>query len=886
MGPLDAFPDNHSLFLDLISDGVAIVQSDGTITTCNDHLPSMLGLEVDTLKGRKIGELLCQDSDATYQKDKAIWSKGISTQSEWAWTAKGVECVPTIVSAKPLLNSENIHTSTILLITDITLRKKSEEELRERQELYLALVNATPDGVLLTDSSLNILMTNAQALDLFGVQKESELLDKRIIDLVHPKQQELLYTFTEQISPESPIKYKEITLARSDDSLIPIELSATSISQESEVNAIVWYLRDLSEKYKTKQALRQSEQRFRTLFENSPTAIFILDTDGLVSGANSEALNLFGLESVKEIIGFSVFDRIPVEKSTITELEPGESTYFRMKVSFERVKKNFFPSNRTGYAWLDGYIAPRVGIVGKEIIGYILHCIEVTDRVRAEEALKTSEDLYRNIFSEAGIGISYTDEERKLYEANSTFLEMLGYSPEEFTSLKVDDITHPDDLSIELALHKEIFEGKRKSAHLEKRWIRKDGSIFWARLTISLMNPFGTEKKFLVGIIEDITERYEQREALRKSEQLYRNTFETIRDGIVYASIDGYIENANPAYLEMLGYTLEELRELKYQEFTPSKWFEMEKKIVEEDIIAKGYSKPYQKEYIRKDGTVFPVEIYAWLMRDHDGNPLYMFGLVRDITEEKKLENERKEIEEKYHILVDTNPEAMALITTDSKYLLVNKQLADLHGFDTSDEMIGMKSFELVAEEDREKIISAKQELLQGKGTISGEFQLLRKDGTEFPAIIKASAVKLADNKESGIVAVVHDITDQLLSERQRKESEQKFRTIFNASPIAMVVAGYDGIVKEVNRAFIEIFGYEHQDIKQMKMHEFFSSPKEYQEILGEWYKKKHVRDYEISIRLSDEKIVSAQVNMELENFEGIRVMIVAFRIPNDKSLQ
>lgn len=102
------------------------------------------------------------------------------------------------------------------------------------------------------------------------------------------------------------------------------------------------------------------------------------------------------------------------------------------------------------------------------------------------------------------------------------------------------------------------------------------------------------------------------------------------RDGVVINALDGRTLDANPAYLQVLGYSLEEIRRLTYQQLTPARWHAMEERLFQR-VLRRGFSGPYRKEYIHKDGTVFPVRVQAWLIRDDQGRPWRLLGIVRDL---------------------------------------------------------------------------------------------------------------------------------------------------------------------------------------------------------------------------------------------------------------
>ena len=136
-------------------------------------------------------------------------------------------------------------------------------------------------------------------------------------------------------------------------------------------------------------------------------------------------------------------------------------------------------------------------------------------------------------------------------------------------------------------------------------------------------------------------------EELRESERKYRELYETIRDGIVAIDLEGNILECNRAYLDMVGYSAAEIRKKKCQNLTPKKWHKMEAEIVANQIKARGHSDEYEKEYIKKDGTVFPISIMVWLKKDREGKPIGIWKIVRDITERKRAEREKEKIIEK-----------------------------------------------------------------------------------------------------------------------------------------------------------------------------------------------------------------------------------------------
>ena len=133
--------------------------------------------------------------------------------------------------------------------------------------------------------------------------------------------------------------------------------------------------------------------------------------------------------------------------------------------------------------------------------------------------------------------------------------------------------------------------------------------------------------------------------ALTESETKYRRLHQSMRDAFVSVAMDGHINDSNRAYQDMLGYTPKELSTLTYHDLTPTCWHDMEARIVREQVMTAGYSEVYYKEYIRKNGEVFPVELRTFLLRDHNNEPVSMWAIVRDVTERKREEARQRQTE-------------------------------------------------------------------------------------------------------------------------------------------------------------------------------------------------------------------------------------------------
>ncbi len=135
-------------------------------------------------------------------------------------------------------------------------------------------------------------------------------------------------------------------------------------------------------------------------------------------------------------------------------------------------------------------------------------------------------------------------------------------------------------------------------------------------------------------------EKKKAEKRILESEARYRGLYESIRDGIMRTNIEGRIVDCNRAYLDMLGYRMDEIRNMTFLDLTPVKWHGINRQIIRDQLMARGYSDEYEKEYIRKDGSVIPVSNRTWLIKDRSGRPTGMWSIVRDITAHKRAAEE------------------------------------------------------------------------------------------------------------------------------------------------------------------------------------------------------------------------------------------------------
>ena len=256
------------------------------------------------------------------------------------------------------------------------------------------------------------------------------------------------------------------------------------------------------------------------------------------------------------------------------------------------------------------------------------------------------------------------DSKGNFITVNDKAIELTGYSKEELLTMNIRDLFPPETLSAR-PLRYDLLSGG-ETLKLERDIIRKDGQRLIVEMHSKAM-PDNTYQSFF----RDITETRNAELSALDTEVKYRNLHMSMMDGYVFVDMTGKITDSNVAYQQMVGYNASELSSLHYDSLTPEQWHDYEERIVQEQILPRGHSVAYMKEYIRKDGTVFPVELRTFLVRNASGENEGMWAIVRDITERKQSEETLRKSEEKFRSIVESSPSAMHFYHLDSEDNLV-----------------------------------------------------------------------------------------------------------------------------------------------------------------------------------------------------------------------
>jgi PAS domain S-box-containing protein len=258
---------------------------------------------------------------------------------------------------------------------------------------------------------------------------------------------------------------------------------------------------------------------------------------------------------------------------------------------------------------------------------------EITERRRAEAAVRASEERWRRLFEASSAGMALNDLSGKYIATNSAFQNMLGYTDDELKALTAIDITHPDDKSATEAVFADYKSGARQENHVDKRYVKKDGTPLWVNVTSTFVPATDSSPPMLQGIYINIDDRTRAEQALRVSEERWRTIFETSSVGIATSDENLHVSTANAAFQRMVGYSESELRRMRWIDLTHEDDRGATENLVRSLLDGELLAYNMEKRYRRKDGELIWVNVYNTHVPATATTPAFFPAIILDITD-------------------------------------------------------------------------------------------------------------------------------------------------------------------------------------------------------------------------------------------------------------
>ncbi len=606
-------------------------------------------------------------------------------------------------------------------------KNQAEVAFKEQEKRYFDLVEHANDIIYSIDLAGNFKSVNSVAEKLIGYSRE-ELLKMNLTQFLEPEQ----FQYSEQmlgrkIGGEALTIY-ELKLLTKAGKTIDLEVSSWLVCRDGKPFEINGVARNITERKHSEQIIYQQNQLLHGIFNSLSSHLVVLDRDGTIE-YTSKSWEEFAQknQAQKEQVGVGVnylevcLTSSPNNRFAREALQGILAVRSRELATFSLT----YPCQSSeGELWFVMQIDP----MPREHGGLVVTHINVTERMRVEEAFNESELRFQAAFDQAAVGMVLVNSKGILSQCNQKFCEITGYTTEEVIGLNFSQFTYTGDLMMQVEYSQKMLAGEIENYSVERRFIRKESSVIWVNLTLSYVQEVTGEPKFYIGVIEDISVRKAAELDLQKSREelelrVQERTAALIKlnedlrvenaqrklvekelsassrriTSIVESITDGFLAVNNQGELTYLNRRAEQLLQARREEL-------LDKNIWRELPETVKFLLPQSLPQLLEDGKVYRAETYyepfnSWFeVRAYpyqEGVSLYL----EDISAQKQAEQTLRESEVSFRLLAENSTDMISRQTVAGIYFYVSPACYSLLGYIPS-ELIGHSSFEFFHPDD------------------------------------------------------------------------------------------------------------------------------------------------------------------------------------------
>jgi diguanylate cyclase (GGDEF)-like protein/PAS domain S-box-containing protein len=802
-------------------DAIHSVNLDGTVISWNRGAEVLFGYKREEIVGKSIATLAPLGRGGEIpQLLGSIANGGSVSPFNTVLRNKEGRDVDVSLSISPIRNLAGTVVGASAIARDISASRKADEA----QVLLAAIVESSGDAIHALNLDGTVASWNRGAEKLIGYTSD-EIVGKSASILAPSRAWEMLQQDLKAVAQGSSIGPFDAAILRKDGSEVVASISIFPMRNAAgDVVRCSVILRDITQRKQAERELQQAEEKYRKIVDGALEGIFQTNPDGRLLAANSAIAKLLGYESVDDLLS--------TVKNVATDVfaEQGESVAYLKLLEGHGSVMGFegrFKRKDGSISWVsingqrvskpDGSVSHNEGFV-----------VDITARKSAEAALRESADSLKEAQRIGRLGSYALEFSSGIWASSEVLDELFGIGADyDRTVAGWSDLIHPDDRDLIAAYFAEEVSTKRNQFDKEYRIIRKsDGAERWVHGLGRLDFDDRGKPSRMHGVIKDITERKEVELQLRNSEERYRETFEQAAVGIVHTSFGGEFLRCNARFAEIIGYPLEKISGMTFQQITLPDDLAGSVDVLNELPLAKNGGVNWEKRYIRGDGSLIWVKITVSMQRDAAGQPLHCIAVIEDINDRKIAEDRLakaqlalEESETRYRTAFQTSLDGIAIShLDDGTYIDVNKAFLEMLSYERA-EVVGQSSLQLnlwVDAGDRDSLV---ERLRRNASFRDVNVRFRKKSGDLIWVLLSCTVMEIKG--VPCILTVARDITEAKAAEERlaaakeaQRMSEARYRAAFQTSPHGVALNRLeDGTYLDVNGAFLDTTGYNLEEV-------------------------------------------------------------------------
>ena len=547
------------------------------------------------------------------------------------------------------------------------------------------------------------------------------------------------------------------------------------------------------------QTLKDSELRYRRLFEASQDGILILDArTGMIEDVNPYLIKMLGY-SHAEFIKKKIW-----ELRAFQDIEASQDA-FKILQENEYIRYEDLPLKTKDGRLIQVEFISNVYLAGNE---KVIQCNirENTEHKRIVAALQANEKKYYDLINQSPDGYFIIELSGNILIVNNAMCKELEFSEEEFLSMSIWDIIPEQYLDQYKERLTRILRGESLKEAAEYMVRGKTGRQHYVEV-LSAPRYAGGDIIGFQGVARDITARKRAEEALFESEQRFKNAFQYSAIGMALVSLEGKWLKVNSTLCSIVGYSEEELLTKTFQDITHPDDLNSDLNYLNQLLAGEIASYKMEKRYFHRDGRIVWVLLAVALAKDNTGAPLYLISQIEDITEHKLADAALRKSEDRFRAWIENSSDLVTVVGADGSIQYASPSYGYQLGYKPED-LIGINVFDLIHPDDRQHIMEIFGENIQKPDSAANaEFRIRHHDGSwqVFEGVGKTYL-----DEHGQVVGLIssRNITERNRAEEALRASESKFRSYNEYAPLGVFVVDQYGRYIEVNAAANQMLGY------------------------------------------------------------------------------
>ncbi len=828
-------------------DPMITVNAELTITDVNEQMVRLTEIEKNELIGSRFDAYFTEPQKAVVGVRDTLREGFVKNYELTLETPSGRQVLVSF-NASIFKDTQGKVKGIFAVARDVTEQRRLEQELREQQNYSRGLIEASVDALVTVDPQGRITDVNEQLARLTGHNRK-KLVGSPFADYFTDPgkaREGVKKTFQDGV-----LKNHELVVRAKSGSVAPVSLNASVFKDTAgRVAGILAAARDISDQQQLQAKLVEQQAYNRGLVESNIDALMTTDLLGTITDVNKQMCAVTGRE--RDFLVGTPFkdyftDSKRAEDGILRVLGEGRVTNYELTLRGADGKETVVSYNATTFAGEDGRLK-----------GVFAAARDITDQKRLEEQLRQAQNYNRGLIESSVDAMLTVDPDDTITDVNEQMVKLSGYSREQLIGTSFKDYFSEPERAAQ-GVRQTLSEGSVTNYELTLRSQRRRQIL--VSFNASVFKDTEGEVRGIFAVARDVTDQKRLEEKLRESENYNRGLIESSVDALVTVNPDLTVTDVNEQMVKLTGYSREELVGSPFKDYftEPARAAAGVRQTFDDGSVT-----DYELVLKSRAGKQTVVSFYAGTFKDASGRVAGILAAARDITAQKRLEDQLRDQQNYNRSLIESRVDALMTVDPHGIITDVNEQTIKLSGHNRK-QLVGSPFVDYFT--DAERALSGVRKTFDDGVVTNYELVVHAKSGKELPVSFNAAVFRDAGGAVAGILAAARDITQQKEIEHALREQQTYTRGLIESNIDALMTTDTLGIITDVNKQMCAVTGRTQDELIGTPFKGYFTDTKLAEDGIRKVLSEDRVTNYELTIQGKDGK--QSFVSYNATTFKG-----------------